>query len=282
MTESLTSIANKVRKLSLVGIYHAKSGHPGGCLSCADLISYIFVKCRYENKNKTLDDYNPFILSKGHACPALYAIAACLKIIPEDDIYLLRKINSKLQGHPSVISLPFVEASTGSLGQGLSVGVGMALGYKHKKIYDKNVFVMIGDGELQEGEVWEAFMFSSNYKLNNLCVILDYNKMQSDDLNENIIKLEPLKEKLEAFGWHAQEIDGHDLEEIDKAFSLALNEKNKPSIIISNTIKGKGVSFMEGKPSWHGSVQIKPEELEIALKDLGTSNEEIFKYMNIK
>jgi len=125
-------------------------------------------------------------------------------------------------------------------------------------------------------------MFSSNYKLNNLCVILDYNKMQSDDLNENIIKLEPLKEKLEAFGWHAQEIDGHDLGEIDKAFYSALNEKNKPSIIISNTIKGKGVSFMEDKPSWHGSVQIKPEELEIALKDLGSSNEEIFNYMNIK
>lgn len=278
MNKDLYEVSNKVRVLSLISIYYARSGHPGGCLSCADLLTYIFL--RLKNLPNDSDKINnPFILSKGHACPALYSIASCVNLITESEIFELRKIGSRVQGHPSVESLPWVEASTGSLGQGLSVGLGMALGYKHINNSKIAVYVIIGDGELQEGEVWEALMCGANFNLNNLCVILDYNKMQSDDLNENIMQLEPLKAKFEAFGWQVLEIDGHNFHQIESAFSLANQEQKKPTIIIANTIKGKGVSFMENIPSWHGSVQIKSGELKEALQELGVSREDINFYL---
>ncbi len=276
LNNNLYEVSNKVRILSLISIYYAKSGHPGGCLSCADLLTYIFLRIKNIPNNNV---HHPFILSKGHSCPALYSIASYINLIPESEIFQLRKLDSRVQGHPSVDSLPWVEASTGSLGQGLSVGLGMALGYKHSKNFNSMVYVIIGDGELQEGEVWEALMCAANFKLNNLCVILDYNKMQSDDLNENIMIIEPLRSKFEAFGWNVLEIDGHDFNQIDSAFDLVNNEKIKPSIIIANTVKGKGVSFMEHIPSWHGSVQIKAEELKKALQELGLNKKEINFYL---
>jgi len=184
-----------------------------------------------------------------------------------------------MQGHPSVVTTPWVETSTGSLGQGFSAAIGMALGHIYKNELTR-IFVMLGDGELQEGEIWEGAMCAAHYKLDNLCAIVDYNKMQSDDLNENIMGLEPLRAKWEAFNWHVIEIDGHDFDQIESAFEQANETKGKPTVIIAHTIKGKGVSFMEGQPAWHGSVTLRPEELEQALRDLGTPEEDIPAYLN--
>jgi transketolase len=174
---------------------------------------------------------------------------------------------------------PWVEASTGSLGQGFSVGIGMAMGFRHQQDPSR-VYIVLGDGELQEGEVWEGAMCASHHKLDNLCAIVDYNKLQSDDLNANIMGLEPLRSKWEAFNWHVLEIDGHDFEQIEQAFATAKEIKDKPTVIIAHTIKGNGISFMAGVPAWHGSVKLRPEELEQALDDLGVHPMEISKYIN--
>ena len=208
------------------------------------------------------------ILSKGHSVPPLYACAAVFGIVSKEDVSSLRKLGSAFQGHPHIGTTPWVEASTGSLAQGFSVAVGKALGYQYLKL-DRAVYALLGDGELQEGEVWEAAMCAAHYKLHQLCVIVDYNKLQSDDLNENIMAIEPLTKKWEAFNWQVIEIDGHNFQQIENAFVKANAELNKPTVIIAHTIKGKGVSFMEGVPAWHGSVAIKPHELEVALRELG-------------
>ncbi len=264
-----------IRKNALISIYHAGSGHPGGVLSAIDIIAYLFEK---EMGKYPIDvnvkNRDRFILSKGHACPALYAVAAEVGIINYERLNGLRKLNHELQGHPHRGSTPWVEASTGSLGQGFSFAIGEALGLRLQDI-DNRVYVLLGDGELQEGEVWEGVMFSSHHSLDNLCVIIDYNKMQSDDLNRNIIELEPLSEKWKSFNWNVLEIDGHNFHDMENAFNNARTTKHKPSVIIANTIKGKGVSYMEGVPAWHGSVKHSVQDIQLALLELGASEEEI-------
>ena len=283
MNENLGYLSNyalSIRCHSLASIYHAGSGHPGGVLSCADLLAYLMSReVKWKPEKNGYRQENRFVLSKGHACPALYAAAAEQGLIPKQDLFALRKQDSLLQGHPHAGCLPWVETSTGSLGQGFSVAIGMALGLRYKKELTRT-YVMLGDGELQEGEIWEGAMFAAHHKLDNLCAIIDYNKMQSDDLNENIIGLEPLVQKWEAFNWHAIEIDGHDFEQIGKAVEEAKVIKGKPVVIIAHTIKGKGVSYMEGSPLWHGSVKLSTEELSRALGDLGVMEDEIGRYIN--
>ena len=271
----------KIARADLLGmIYHARSGHPGGSLSCVDLIGLIYehILICSQNISRLNGD---FILSKGHACPALYAVAGWAKLISKSTFESFRKINGALQGHPNILTTPWVGASTGSLGQGFSVAIGMALSYKYKQ-QNRNVFVLLGDGELQEGEVWEGAMFASHNKLNNLCVIVDYNKLQSDNLNSNIVGLEPLAEKWRSFGWDVLEIDGHDCQQIRKSLEAFDLNHDSPTVIIANTMKGRGVSFMENMPAWHGSVTMKQNEFEIALRDLGFKDSEIGDYISGK
>jgi len=277
---TLSTVANHIRKHALVAIYAAGSGHPGGSLSAADLLAYLWTReLRWQPENLPQQERDYFILSKGHACPALYAVAAEVGLIPPHTLLSLRKLGSPLQGHPHVLATPWVETSTGSLGQGFSTAIGMALGLRHKGSSGR-VYVMLGDGELQEGEVWEGAMCASHYKLSNLCSIVDYNKMQSDDLNENIMGLEPLSAKWAAFNWHVIEINGHDFSQIATAFDETRATKGRPTVILAHTIKGKGVSFMEGSPLWHGSVKLRDEDLVQALRDLDTSENDIVRYLD--
>ena len=271
---------NQIRCNSLISIYNAESGHPGGVLSSVDIIAYLFMKeMKYNKNNFTVKKRDRFILSKGHCAPALYAVAAEVGIIDKSRLNGLRKLNHELQGHTHRGATPWVEASTGSLGQGFSFAIGEAKGLKMQNV-DNRVYVILGDGELQEGEVWEGAMFSGHHQLDNLCAVIDYNKMQSDDLNENIMRLEPLADKWKSFNWHVLEIDGHDFDDIEKAFDQARNTKNKPTVIIAHTIKGKGVSYMEGSPAWHGSLKLSNEDLSHALLELGATEEEIKGYIN--
>lgn len=271
---------NWLRRKALESIYHAKSGHPGGVLSCIDIIDILYSDVMdFSVDNLDAENRDRFILSKGHSAPALYAVAAKMGILEIEELNGLRKINHHMQAHTHRGTMPWVEASTGSLGQGFSFAIGEALGLKLQSI-DNRVYVMIGDGEMQEGEIWEGSMFAAHYKLDNLCTVLDYNKQQSDDWNKNIIGLEPVREKWEAFGWQVIEIDGHDDSEIKAAFITAKIEKSKPTIIIAHTIKGKGVSFMESIPTWHGSVKLSDEDLKSALSELGATSNEIERILN--
>ena len=235
---------NDLRIKALESIFHAKSGHPGGVLSCIDIIEHLFSSVLRLDFNKLeLLERDRFILSKGHSAPALYAVAAKVGIISQDRLNGLRKINHELQAHTHRGATPWVEASTGSLGQGFSFAIGEAHGLRLQNI-DRRVYVMIGDGEMQEGEIWEGAMFAAHHKLINLCTVVDYNKLQSDDTNANIMGLEPLNDKWRSFGWNVIEIDGHHKNEISKAFDDAMHCQTAPTIIIAHTIKGKGVSFM--------------------------------------
>lgn len=247
-------------------VYAAQSGHPGGSLSSADIVAYLFFEEMNINKDN-LDscDRDRFVLSKGHASPVLYA-ALNQKGLISEDLKTFRQLNSHLQGHPSMVKLKGVDMSTGSLGQGISTAVGMALANKLDQKQHR-VYVLIGDGESQEGIVYEALMAASHYKLDNLCIILDYNHLQIDGQIEQVLNPTPFKEKFEAFGLHSIVIDGHNFEEIKNAFEEARNTKQKPSVIIANCIKGKGVSFMENDYAWHGSAPNK-EQYEQAKKDL--------------
>lgn len=276
----LQKLANEIRKNTLVAIHAAGSGHPGGSLSAVDVLTYLWAK-ELNNGPRSASDLEKdrFILSKGHACPALYAVAAEFGLIPRRLLLTFRKLGSPLQGHPHIGATPWADASTGSLGQGFSAAIGTALGLRYKGSRAR-VYVMLGDGELQEGEVWEGAMCAGHHDLDNLCAIVDYNKMQSDDLNENIMRLEPLRAKWEAFGWHVAEIDGHNFQQIASAFGQARRTRRKPTVIIAHTIKGKGVSFMEASPAWHGSVKLRNEELEQALHDLQTPQDQIGRYLN--
>ncbi len=266
---------NYLRRKALESIYHAKSGHPGGVLSCIDIIEYLFsFELNFDIKDLTKIDRDRFILSKGHSAPALYAVAAKAGIISEERLNGLRKINHELQAHTHRTSTPWVEASTGSLGQGFSFAIGEAYGLKMQKINNR-VYVMIGDGEMQEGEIWEGAMFASHYSLANLCMIVDYNKLQSDDTNANIMGLEPLRDKWDSFGWNVIEIDGHNNLDIENGFHDAKKCNSKPSVIIANTIKGKGVSYMENSPTWHGSLKLSKEDFSTALTELGATKNEI-------
>jgi transketolase len=276
----LTTFATETRRLSLAAIYGAGSGHPGGSLSAADLLAYLYVRVLGvgpEARDRAGRDR--FVLSKGHACPALYAAAAVAGWIDRAAIPTLRRAGSPLQGHPHVKDMPWLETSTGSLGQGFSVALGIALGLRMKRGPGR-VYVMLGDGELQEGEVWEAAMCASHHGLDNLCAIVDYNKMQSDDTNARVMSLEPIGAKWDAFNWRVIEIDGHDFEDIEAAMLQARTTNGYPTVVIAHTAKGRGVSFMEGSPAWHGSVLLREDEFATALRDLGTPERDILRYVD--
>ncbi len=265
--QEIAKHALNIRKNILKMLCEAKSGHPGGSLSATDIMAVLyFGHMNIDPKNYTDPNRDRFVLSKGHAAPVLYATLAEKGFFPEEELMTLRKLGSRLQGHPDMKKLPYVEMSTGSLGQGLSAAAGMAVsGIVDKKDY--YTYVMLGDGEIQEGQIWEAAMFSAHYKLSNLIAILDYNSLQIDGDIRDIMNPNPIPEKWEAFGWHVQNIDGHDLKQVCDAITKAKEEKNKPSIIIAKTIKGKGVSFMENKVGWHGSAPCE-EQTEKAIAEL--------------
>ena len=260
--------ARIIRKHIIEMIYNACSGHPGGSLSAADVLTALYFNVMKHNPKKPKwEDRDKFILSKGHAAPALYAALATSDYFPVEELLTLRKLGSRLQGHPDMRKLPGVEASTGSEGQGLSIGIGMALHAKlNKKLY--RVYVMIGDGENDCGQIWEAAMSGAHFKTDNLTVILDRNGLQLDGTTNQIMGIEPLADKWKSFGWKVIEINGHSFREIINAFNHAKNVKGKPTIIIAHTIKGKGVSLMEGNVSFHGKPPSK-EEYEQAMKELG-------------
>ena len=273
--ENLMETARLIRCHSIASIYTATSGHPGGSLSAADLLSYLYTHEIGDEVPQDADlKRNRFVLSKGHACPALYGALAVKGHIGLNEPLKLRKLGSRMQGHPHVGALAHVETSTGSLGQGFSAALGMALGIRHQG-GDGRVYVMLGDGEMQEGEVWETAQCAAHYKLDNLVAVLDYNKMQSDDLNANIMGIEPLGDKWRAFGWHVIEIDGHDFTAIEAAFKEAKSTAGKPTLILAHTFKGKGVSFMENYPTWHGSVTMSLDDTEKSLIDLGVSKSDV-------
>ncbi len=262
----LHEIAKNMRKSIVEMVHSASSGHPGGSLSSVELVSYLYFK------EMNIDDANDenrdrFILSKGHAAPVLYAALAEKGFIEKSSLVTLRQIDSKLQGHPDMKKIKGVEVSTGSLGQGLSIANGMAMGLKVDN-KDNKIFVLLGDGELQEGMVWEAAMFAGHNKLDNVTAIIDFNGLQIDGKNDEVVRVEPLDEKWHAFGWHVIKIDGHDYNQIERAFEESKKIVDKPVVIIAKTIKGKGVSFMENNAGWHGKAP-NAEELEIALKEIG-------------
>jgi len=262
--------ANKIRQHIINMIAEAGSGHPGGSLSAADILSVLyFKKLRVNPANPKDPDRDRFILSKGHAAPVLYAALAEKGFFPIEELATLRKINSKMQGHPDIKTVPGVDMSTGSLGQGFSVAVGLALGGAMDRA-DYRVYTMLGDGEIQEGIVWEAAMLASHYKLDNITAIIDNNGLQIDGEIEDVMSLEPVADKWKAFGWNVLEIDGHNLEEIDQAFEKAASFKGQPTMIIAKTIKGKGVSYMEDCADWHGKA-CSVDERNKALAELSGS-----------
>ena len=264
---SLKKTASKIRQDIVNMVANASSGHPGGSLSAADILTVLYFHEMQINPNKPEDpNRDRFVLSKGHASPVLYAALAEKGFFEKEELMTFRKINSRLQGHPSKKSLPGVEMSTGSLGQGLSAANGIALAGKLDK-KDYRVFVMLGDGEIQEGMIWEAAMAAGHFKLDNLTAFLDFNRLQIDGPINDIMNPEPVDEKFRAFGWHVLVIDGHDFNQIDDAIQKAKETKDKPTIIIANTIKGKGVSFMENEVGWHGTAP-NDEQLQQALEEL--------------
>ena len=249
----LKNIANDIRIGIIDATHAAKSGHPGGSLSIADIMTYLyFEKMNIDPANPKMADRDRFVLSKGHTAPALYSTLAHRGFFPVEDLITLRKIDSYLQGHPDMNKIPGVDMSAGSLGLGISSACGMALAGKIDG-KDYRVYTMLGDGESEEGQVWEAAMFASHYKLDNLCVILDLNGLQIDGPITEVMNPTPHDKKFEAFGFHVITIDGHNMEEIEAAFAEAETVKGKPTAIIAKTVKGKGVSFMENSVNWHGA-----------------------------
>lgn len=267
LIQSLCLTARDLRVLALKMICEAKSGHPGGSLSAADLVSALYFHyLNHDPKNPLWEDRDRFVLSKGHGVPIIYAALAKTGYFPEEEIFSLRQVNSRLQGHPDHVRFPFMETSSGSLGQGLSIAQGMAMAAKlDKKSY--KIYCLLGDGEIQEGQVWEAAMSVPKYKLDNLIAIVDANKGQIDGFTKDVMDLSPLKDKWEAFNWDVQEINGHDFYEILDALDYAQHEKQKPHMIIANTVKGKGVSFMENNIEWHGTAP-SPDERDKAIEEL--------------
>ena len=263
----LVKISGKVRLGIIEATYQAGSGHPGGSLSSADVLTYLyFNELNVRPDEPAYEDRDRFVLSKGHAAPALYSVLAQRGFFPVEELKTLRKIDSRIQGHPDMHKTPGVDISTGSLGIGLSNACGMALAAKLQN-KDYRVFAVTGDGELQEGQIWEAAMFASQYKLDNLIVYVDANGLQIDGRTGDVMSVEPIDKRFEAFGWNVQRINGHDFEEIEKATENAKAVKGQPCAIICNTVKGKGVSFMEDKAGWHG-VAPKKDEYEQAVKEL--------------
>ena len=249
----LSKIATKVRLGIINSTHAAKCGHPGGSLSIADMLTYLyFEEMNINPENPKDENRDRFVLSKGHTAPALYSTLALRGFFPEEELLTLRKIDSRLQGHPDMKGIPGVDMTTGSLGLGISAACGMALAGKIDK-KDYRVYTILGDGESEEGQVWEACMIAAHYKLDNLCVIIDYNGLQIDGPVAEVMNPAPFKEKLEAFGFEVAVIDGHDFNEIEAAIEKAKTTCGKPFGIVMNTTKGKGVSFMENKVNWHGA-----------------------------
>ena len=264
--ENLISISKNVRKNIIEMLCESKSGHPGGSLSCADIVTYLYYeKMNIDVNNPKWEQRDRFVLSKGHAAPALYSVLAEKGFFPKEELKTLRKTGGLLQGHPDSKHVPGVDVSTGSLGQGISNAVGMALGLKAQN-NNARVYAVLGDGELQEGLVWEASMAAAHYKLDNLVAIVDFNGLQIDGKNEEVMAISPLDEKFRGFGFNVIECDGHDYEELDKAFKNAEETKGKPTVIIAKTVKGKGVSFMENQAGWHGQAPNK-EQTEQAITE---------------
>lgn len=259
--------ANKVRQLIIEGVFNAKSGHPGGSLSAADIFTYLYFKeLNLDPKNPKWADRDRFVLSKGHCCPGLYAALALKGFFPEEEIKSLRHIGAMLQGHPDMKGTPGVDMSSGSLGQGVSAACGMALAAKMDNA-SYRVYAMLGDGECEEGQVWESAMFAAHHKLDNLCYIVDYNGLQIDGKVSEVAGLEPLDKKFESFGFEVIKICGHCFNQIEEAFEKAKSTKDKPTVIIAETVKGKGVSYMENQVGWHGKAP-NAEQYEAALNEL--------------
>lgn len=266
-TKELTELAKKLRRHVITMIATAGSGHPGGSLSAADIIAVLYFKVmRYDPQNPQWPERDRFILSKGHAAPILYAALAESGYFSVEELTTLRKLNSRLQGHTDRTTTPGVEMSAGALGQGLSFGIGTALAAR-LDARDYQVYVLLGDGECDEGQIWEAAMAAAHFKVDNLVAIVDHNKQQLDGWTQDIMNLEPLTEKWRAFNWHVIEIDGHNIDQIQQALEEAKTIKGKPSVIIAHTIKGKGVSFMENNIDFHGKAPT-PEQAELALREL--------------
>jgi transketolase len=264
----LKETARNVRLTILHMLTQAGSGHTGGSLSAVDVaVAIYFSRMNFDPANPKWEDRDRFILSKGHAAPLLYAIMAEAGYFPKETVDTLRTIESPLQGHPCCKRLPGIEVSTGSLGQGLSVANGMALGLRLDN-KSARVYCIMGDGEIQEGQIWEAAMTSAHYRIDNLCAVVDNNRLQIDGRVRDVMNIEPIGDKWKAFGWHVIDIDGHDMESILKALDEAEAVKGKPTVIIANTKKGKGVSFFEDKVEYHGVAPTK-EEFEQAVKELG-------------
>lgn len=264
----LAKIANEVRKNVVTALHSAKSGHPGGSLSAADMLTFLYFEEMngLDPKNPNKLDRDRFVLSKGHAAPGLYGVLAEKGFIPKEDLTTLRKIDSYLQGHPDMKHTPGVDMSAGSLGQGISAAVGMALAGKMDNS-DYRVYAMLGDGEIEEGQVWEAAMFAGHRKLDNMVFIVDNNNLQIDGTVEDVCSPYPIDEKFKAFNFHVVTINGHDFDQIRRALNEAKETKGMPTAIVMNTVKGKGVSFMENAVDWHGKAP-NDAEYEIAMKDL--------------
>lgn len=261
-------IASQIRQHVIRAIYNAKSGHPGGSLSATDILTALFFKeMNIDPEHPEKEDRDMFVLSKGHAAPGLYAAMGVRGYFPVKDMYSLRQLGSKFQGHPSSYKLPCLEHSTGSLGQGFSAAVGMAIGARLKGL-GQRVYTILGDGELQEGLVWEAAMCAAHYKLDNLCAFVDWNGLQIDGANDDVMTVKPIDEKFKAFGWNVLMIDGHNFADIFEALDAARQFKDKPTMIVAKTHKGQGVSFMADQAGWHGKAP-NEEQAKAAIEELG-------------
>ena len=267
MLHELQIAATKARILILEGVHAAKAGHPGGSLSCVDALTTLyFHEMKVYPLNPDYPDRDRFVLSKGHCAPALYAVLALKGFFPKEDIRLLRSIKGHMSGHPDMVHIKGVDMSTGSLGQGISTAVGMALAAKQLK-KDYRTYTILGDGEMDEGQVWEAIMAAAKWKLDNLCAMVDVNGLQIDGRTEDVMPTHPLDGKFEAFNWHVITIDGNDYDEIVDALTEARNTKGKPTVILLKTQKGRGVSFMEKAAEWHGKAP-NDKQYELAIAEL--------------
>ncbi len=274
LKKELEIFATQIRMGIIEGTYNAKAGHPGGSLSAAEVFAYLYGKeMRYNPKEPKWEDRDRFVLSKGHCAPGLYSALAYKGFFPVEDLKTLRHIDSYLQGHPNMNTVPGIDMSTGSLGQGVSAAAGMAKGAKYLG-KDINVYTLLGDGEIEEGQVWEAFMFAAQYKLDNLCVIIDSNGLQIDGRTADVMNAEPIDEKMKAFGFEVTVINGNDFDELDKAFEQFHLTNGKPFAIVMKTIKGLGVSYMEDECSWHGKAP-NEEEYKIAMAEFTAKMKEL-------
>lgn len=263
----IEKLAYEIRKHAVEAVYSAQSGHPGGSLSIAEVLACLYFHVmRIDPKNPSWEDRDRFVLSKGHCAPALYSVLALRGYFPVEEVRTFRQLGSRMQGHPDMKGVPGVDMSTGSLGQGISAACGMALSAKLSG-KDYRVYAIMGDGEQEEGQVWEAAMFAAQYHLDNLCALVDFNGLQIDGKLENVMSPLPLPEKYRAFGWNVIEVDAHDVGQLAEAYAEAKTVKGRPTVLIARSVKGKGVSFMENQAGWHGTAPNK-EQYEQAEKEL--------------